>query len=117
MGSSGLRDFIAALERTGDLVRIKQQVDWDVEAGAISRRTFERGGPCLWFQNIKDYPEGFTLLNGPVAVLALPEPTEYGASLNAADLSEAVNPTVGYQCPHIVGVGVQPWQLWPAGQR
>ncbi|MBI4318150.1 MAG: UbiD family decarboxylase [Chloroflexi bacterium] len=67
MGSGGLRDFIAALDRTGDLVRIKEEVDWDIEAGAISRRNFERSGPCLWFQKIKDYPEDFTLLNGPVA--------------------------------------------------
>lgn len=66
MAFRDLREFVAALEKTGDLARIKKEVDWDVEAGAISRRVFEQSGPCLWFEKIKDYPEGFTLLNGPV---------------------------------------------------
>jgi 4-hydroxy-3-polyprenylbenzoate decarboxylase len=66
MAFRDLREFLAVLERTGDLVRIKTEVDWDIEAGAISRRVFEEKGPCLWFEKIKDYPEGFTLLNGPL---------------------------------------------------
>ncbi len=62
-----LRDFIAALERSGDLVRIKREVDWDMEVGAISRRVFEQSGPALLFEKIKDYPPGYAILNGPVA--------------------------------------------------
>ena len=58
------REFMQALEKTGDLVKITKQVDWDCEVGAIGRRTYELGGPCLHFTNLKDYPEGFTLLNG-----------------------------------------------------
>jgi len=58
------REFMAALEKTGDLARVAKKVDWDCEVGAIGRRTYEMGGPCLHFTNIKDYPEGFTILNG-----------------------------------------------------
>lgn len=60
MAFRDLREFIAALERSGDLLRIKREVDWDMEAGAISRRVFERSGPALLFERIKDYPLGQT---------------------------------------------------------
>lgn len=66
MAGIELRPFIKQLEETGDILRIKQEVDWDVEAGAISRRNFELHGPALWFENIRDYPAGYTILNGPV---------------------------------------------------
>ncbi|MEE9568482.1 MAG: phenylphosphate carboxylase subunit alpha, partial [Candidatus Binatia bacterium] len=62
-----LRDFISTIERAGDLARIKKEVDWDMEVGAVSRRVFEQSGPALWFEKIKDYPRGFSILNGPVA--------------------------------------------------
>lgn len=54
------REFINALERHGELVRIKQQVDWDLEAGAIVRRCCELKGPAAFFENVKDYP-GFQM--------------------------------------------------------
>jgi len=66
MAYKDLRQFISAIEQSGDLVQINQETDWDVEAGAVSRRTYDFGGPCLWFKNIKDYPPEFTILNGPV---------------------------------------------------
>lgn len=68
MPFADLKDFIAAIERSGDLVRIRKEVDWDMEVGAISRRVFERGGPALLFEKIKDYPPGYAILNGPVAM-------------------------------------------------
>ena len=58
------RDFFAALEREGELQKIQEEVDWDVEVGAISRRNYERYGPCLLFENIKDYPKGYRISNG-----------------------------------------------------
>lgn len=66
MPFADLRDFILALEKSGDLLRIKKEVDWDLEVGAISRRVFEQEGPALLFEKIKDYPSGYTILNGPV---------------------------------------------------
>ncbi len=58
------RDFFEVLEKNGELARISTEVDWDIEAGAIGRRTYEREGPCLLFENVKDYPKGFRISNG-----------------------------------------------------
>ena len=58
------RDFFEVLEKNGELARITREVDWDLEAGAIGRRTYETGGPCLLFETIKDYPKGFRISNG-----------------------------------------------------
>jgi phenylphosphate carboxylase alpha subunit len=58
------RDFFEVLEKNGELARITQEVDWDLEAGAIGRRVYEMGGPCLLFEKIKDYPKGFRMSNG-----------------------------------------------------
>jgi phenylphosphate carboxylase alpha subunit len=81
MAFSDLRDFIATLDRSGELVRIKSEVDWDMEVGAISRRNFEQSGPAILFEKIKDYPPGYAILNGPVATwrrvaIALGLPTD-----------------------------------------
>lgn len=67
MPFNDLREFIVRLESEGELKRIKREVDWDMEVGAISRRVFEQAGPALLFEKIKDYPPGFAILNGPVA--------------------------------------------------
>ncbi len=41
-----LRQFVEEIEKSGDLVRIKKEVDWEIEAGAISRRVYDQYGPC-----------------------------------------------------------------------
>ncbi len=61
------RQFIEALEKTGDVVRIKQEVDWDLEVGAITRRVCERHDPAPFFECIKDYPEGYRIFGAPLA--------------------------------------------------
>ncbi len=61
------RDFIAALEESGDVVRIKQEVDWDLEAGAIIRHACEMRQPAPFFEKIKDYPEGYRIFGSPLA--------------------------------------------------
>jgi len=44
------REFIKALGKTGDLVTIEQEVDWDLEMGAIVRRVYELKAPsCLLY--------------------------------------------------------------------
>lgn len=60
------RQFIQALEKTGDVVRIKQEVDWDMEAGGIVRRTNELKGPAVLFEKLKDYPPGYRIFGSPV---------------------------------------------------
>jgi 4-hydroxy-3-polyprenylbenzoate decarboxylase len=52
MGCMDLREWIALLEREGELRRIKASVNWDREIGTISRKVLERKGPALLFENI-----------------------------------------------------------------
>ncbi|MEE8472850.1 MAG: UbiD family decarboxylase [Dehalococcoidia bacterium] len=61
-----IRGFIDALDKSGDLVRVTREVDWDLEAAAVSRRVYETQGPALLFENIKDYPKGYRLFNGSI---------------------------------------------------
>jgi phenylphosphate carboxylase alpha subunit len=62
-----LREFIKALEKTQDIVHMKEEVDWDLEAGAISRLVSESSGPAILFEKIKDYGDGYRILGGPLA--------------------------------------------------
>ena len=50
-----LREFIAELEKRGDLVRIKTEVDPNLEMTEIADRTLRAGGPALLFENPKGY--------------------------------------------------------------
>jgi 4-hydroxy-3-polyprenylbenzoate decarboxylase len=54
MGYRNLRDCILDLERTGQLRRIEQEIDPDLEMAAIHRRVYEAGGPALLFTRVKD---------------------------------------------------------------
>ena len=55
MKYTDLRDFIAALEQRGELVRIKTEVDPVLEMTEIADRTLRQGGPALLFENPKGY--------------------------------------------------------------
>ena len=48
-----LRDFIAALERQGELKRVRAAVDPHLEITEICDRTLRAGGPALLFENPK----------------------------------------------------------------
>ena len=50
-----LRDFIARLEKDGELVRIKTEVDPNLEMTEICDRTLRAAGPALLFENPKGY--------------------------------------------------------------
>jgi len=66
MAFKDVRQFMEALDKNGDLVRVKRAVDWDLEVGAISRRTYEKQGPAILFEKIKGYPPGYRILNGSI---------------------------------------------------
>ncbi|WP_432735979.1 UbiD family decarboxylase [Maridesulfovibrio sp. FT414] len=53
MGYKNTQECIAALEARGDLIRIEQEIDPNIEAGVIQRRVFQAGGPALLFTNVK----------------------------------------------------------------
>lgn len=46
-------DLINDLEKNGHLIRIKEEVDPDLEMASIQLRVFEKGGPAILFENIK----------------------------------------------------------------
>ena len=52
MAGRDLRDFIDDLEERNELQRIKAEVDWNEELGAITREVSSQFGPALLFENI-----------------------------------------------------------------
>ena len=50
-----LREFLSMLEASGDLVRIKEEIDPNLEMTEIADRTLLGGGPALLFENPKGY--------------------------------------------------------------
>ncbi|MBI4186763.1 MAG: UbiD family decarboxylase [Chloroflexi bacterium] len=67
MAFKDLREFIARLETAGEVQRIEEEVDWDLEAGAMLRRSYEENLPVPFFQKVKDYPDGYRLIGGAVS--------------------------------------------------
>ncbi|MDA7978679.1 MAG: UbiD family decarboxylase, partial [Pirellulales bacterium] len=53
MGYRSLRECLTDLERSGDLIRIEQEVDADLEASEIHRRVNAAGGPAILFERVK----------------------------------------------------------------
>jgi 4-hydroxy-3-polyprenylbenzoate decarboxylase len=53
MAYADLREFIAALERAGELRRVRAEVDPALELTEITDRVSKRGGPALLFERVK----------------------------------------------------------------
>ncbi len=53
MGYRNTQECIKALEARGELIRITQEIDPNIEMGIIQRRVFQAGGPALLFTNVK----------------------------------------------------------------
>jgi 4-hydroxy-3-polyprenylbenzoate decarboxylase len=65
-----LRDWIRQLDKAGELKRITQEVDPNLEMAEIADRTSKlgkgtekAGGPALLFENVKGYPGSRVLMN------------------------------------------------------
>ncbi len=56
-----LRQFIDKLEKEGEAQRIEEEIDWNLEAGAMVRRSNEAGLPAPFIQRIKGFQEGYRL--------------------------------------------------------
>ena len=72
MGFKDLREYIDRLEKEGELLRIKEEVDWDLEVGAIIRRSYDLKAPAPLFENIKGYKKGYRILGAPAGVSSNP---------------------------------------------
>ncbi|MEK7306633.1 MAG: UbiD family decarboxylase, partial [Nitrospirota bacterium] len=55
MPYADLRDYLAALEREGELVRVKAEVDPNLEITEILNRLLKQGGPAVIFENVKGH--------------------------------------------------------------
>ncbi len=53
MNYQDLREFIAELEKFGELKRVTTEVDAHLEITEICRRTLDKQGPALLFENVK----------------------------------------------------------------
>src|SRR4051812_31725072 len=53
MGYRNLRECVADLERSKQLVRISQEIDPHLEASEIQRRVYRAGGPAVFFERVK----------------------------------------------------------------
>jgi 4-hydroxy-3-polyprenylbenzoate decarboxylase len=67
MAIDDVREFIEICEKTGDVKRVKEEIDWNLEVGAIIRRSNETEGPAPFFEKIKGYPEGYRIFGAPIA--------------------------------------------------
>ena len=56
MGYKSLAHCVADLEKHGHLIRIQEEVDPYLEMAAIHMRVYDRQGPAILFENIKDSP-------------------------------------------------------------
>lgn len=64
-----LREFVDELDAIGDVQRIDACVDWNLEIGAVIRRSYDLRAPAPLFENIKGYEDsGFRVLGAPGAL-------------------------------------------------
>src|SRR6516225_9359665 len=82
-----LRDYIDQLKALGEIQEIDVEVDWDLEMGAIIRRSYELRAPAPLFNRITGIEPGFRVLGAPAGLSRRP-----GASLCRIALSLGLPP-------------------------
>ncbi len=58
-----LRDWLDRVDKLGQLKRVNG-AHWDLELGCITEMNNRERGPCLLFDDIVDYPQGFRIVTG-----------------------------------------------------
>ena len=56
MGYRSLKHCVLDLERNGHLIRIREEIDPNLEIAEIQRRLYEAQGPAVLFENVKGSP-------------------------------------------------------------
>ena len=95
MGYRNLKECVDDLERTGQLVRIDEQIDPHLEAAEIQRRVCAAGGPAVFYSRVKDCR--FPMISNLFGTL---ERTRY----IFRDALQAVQ--------HLVELKIDPLQFW-----
>lgn len=67
-----LRTFIAELDSIGEITHVGKEVDWNLELGAVARRSYELRAPAPLFENITGIEDGFRVLAAPGGLSAQP---------------------------------------------
>jgi 4-hydroxy-3-polyprenylbenzoate decarboxylase len=81
MAYDGMTDFVSALERHGELVRVRRPVDPFLEVSAIADRVMKAGGPALLFERV-----GTSRF--PLLINAYGSRTRMSLALGVSDLEE-----------------------------
>src|ERR1700675_2707258 len=63
-----LREYIDQLQALGEIQEIDVEVDWNLEMGAIIRRSYELQAPAPLFNKIKGIEPGFRGLGAPAGL-------------------------------------------------
>src|SRR5262245_14251431 len=63
-----LRDYLDELKALGEVQEIDACVDWNLEMGAVIRRSYELRAPAPLFNRIKGIEPGFRVLGAPAGV-------------------------------------------------
>ena len=53
------RDYLKKMVEMGEFFEIDDEIDWNLEMGAICRRALETGAPSPIFNKVKGCPDGF----------------------------------------------------------
>ncbi len=88
MAYRGLGEFIAALERAGELKRIRTPLSWDLEIAEVTDRVSKRGGPALLFEHVVGY-------DVPVLTNAFGSPRRMALALGVDDVEEIAQRLAG----------------------
>lgn len=56
MAYHSLREAVRDLEQHGQLLRIREEVDPDLEMAEIHRQVYDRGGPAIFYERVKGSP-------------------------------------------------------------
>ena len=81
MAYADLREFIRALEKAGELKRVSDEVDPELEITEIADRAVKAGGPALLFEN----PRGSKI---PVLISAFASMSKMKLALQVDDIDE-----------------------------
>ncbi len=103
MSNKDFRSFLAAIESSGDLVTINDEVDWDQELSGIGRLSCEQDGPAFVFTNVKDYSPDWRVATNPIATWRrLAVGLNLPADISLRDLYQIYSDREGTMIPPVV---------------
>jgi 4-hydroxy-3-polyprenylbenzoate decarboxylase len=118
-----LRDFMAGLERRGELQPVTNPVSARLEMTALSDRVLRSGGPALWFKRVDGYKfSALTNLFGTPQRVAMGMGKQDVSELRSigqllASLKEPEPPKGLKDAGHLLGMAKALWDMKPASVR